>query len=89
VLVAGIVGAGIPTVSYIAGIRRLGAPRAAILANFEPVVGVLLAAVLLGEQPTLVQLLGGALIIVAGVVLQLRPRAEIAEHEALPDPDVT
>lgn len=89
VVVAGIVGAGIPTVSYIAGIRRLGAPRAAILANFEPVVGVLLAAVLLGEQPTAVQLLGGALIIVAGVVLQLRPRAEIAEHEALPDPDAT
>lgn len=89
VVVAGIVGAGIPTVSYIAGIRRLGAPRAAILANFEPVVGVLLAAVLLGEQPTAVQLLGGALIIVAGVVLQLRPRAEIAEHEALPDPDTT
>jgi drug/metabolite transporter (DMT)-like permease len=89
VVVAGIVGAGIPTVSYIAGIRRLGAPRAAILANFEPVVGVLLAAVLLGEQPTLVQLLGGALIIVAGVVLQLRPRAEIAEHEALPDPEAT
>ncbi|HEX6130048.1 MAG TPA: DMT family transporter [Candidatus Limnocylindria bacterium] len=87
VVVAGIVGAGIPTVSYIAGIRRLGAPRAAILANFEPVVGVLLAAVLLGEQPTAVQLLGGALIIVAGVILQLRPRAEIAEHEALPDPD--
>jgi drug/metabolite transporter (DMT)-like permease len=87
VVVAGVVGAGIPTVSYIAGIRRLGAPRAAILANFEPVVGVLLAALLLGEQPTVVQLLGGALIIVAGVALQLRPRAEIAEHEALPDPE--
>jgi drug/metabolite transporter (DMT)-like permease len=82
VLVAGVVGAGVPTVCYITGIRRLGAPRAAILANFEPVVGVLLAALLLGEQPTLVQLAGGALIIVAGVVLQLRPRAGLAEHEA-------
>jgi drug/metabolite transporter (DMT)-like permease len=87
VVVAGVVGAGIPTVSYIVGIRRLGAPRAAILANFEPVVGVLLAALLLGEQPTLVQLAGGALIITAGVVLQLRPRAEIAEHEAVGDPE--
>lgn len=87
VVVAGVVGAGIPTVSYITGIRRLGAPRAAILANFEPVVGVLLAALLLGEQPTLVQLAGGATIITAGVVLQLRPRAEIAEHEAVADPE--
>ena len=88
VLVAGVVGAGIPTVSYITGIRRLGAPRAAILANFEPVVGVLLAALLLGEQPTFVQLAGGVLIIVAGVILQLRPRAEIAEHEAVGDGSV-
>lgn len=85
VVLAGVVGAGIPTVSYIVGIRRLGAPRAAILANFEPVVGVLLAAVLLAQQPTLVQLLGGLLIIVAGVVLQVRPRAEVAEHEAIGD----
>jgi len=74
-------------VAYISGIRRLGAPRAAILANFEPVVGVLLAALLLGERTTAAQLLGGALIIAAGVVLQLRPRAEIAEHEAVGDPE--
>jgi drug/metabolite transporter (DMT)-like permease len=87
VLLAGVVGAGVPTVAYISGIRRLGAPRAAILANFEPVVGVLLAALLLGERTTAAQLLGGALIIAAGVVLQLRPRAEIAEHEAVGDPE--
>jgi drug/metabolite transporter (DMT)-like permease len=85
VVLAGVVGAGIPTVSYIAGIRRLGAPRAAILANIEPVVGVLLAAILLAEQPTPLQLAGGGLIIVAGVILQLRPRAELAEHEAVGD----
>lgn len=85
VLVAGIVGAGIPTVSYITGIRRLGAPRAAILANFEPVVGVVLAALLLGEQTTIVQLGGGALVILAGIIIQRRPRAEVAEHEAIGD----
>ena len=84
---AGIVGAGVPTVTYISGIRRLGAPRAAILANFEPVVGVLLAALLLAEQPAALQLLGGALIIVSGVVLQLRPRAELGEHEAVVEPE--
>ncbi|HEX2195169.1 MAG TPA: DMT family transporter [Candidatus Limnocylindria bacterium] len=82
VLVAGLVGAGIPTVCYITGIRRLGAPRAAILANFEPVVAVLLAAVLLAEQPTPLQLLGGVLIIASGVVLQLRAEPEPSEHGA-------
>jgi drug/metabolite transporter (DMT)-like permease len=84
VLLAGTVGAGVPTVAYIVGIRRLGPARAAILATFEPVVGVLLAALLLAEQPTPIQLAGGVLIIASGVVLQLRPRAEVAEHEALP-----
>ncbi len=84
VVLAGTIGAGIPTVAYIVGIRRLGPSRAAILATFEPVVGVLLAAMLLAEQPTPVQLVGGLLIIASGVILQLRPRAEVAEHEALP-----
>lgn len=86
VMVAGVVGAGLATVCFIAGIRLLGAPRAAILATLEPVVGVALAAVLFGSLPTALQLAGGALIIVAGIVLQLRPSGEIAEHEAVAEP---
>ena len=50
----------------------LGPPRAAILATLEPVVGVALAAWLLGEQPAALQLVGGALILVAAVLLQVR-----------------
>ena len=84
VLVAGLIGAGIPTLAFLSGIRLLGAPRAAILAMFEPVVGVALAALLLSQEPTLVQLLGGLLIISAGIVLQRRPRADVVEHEAVP-----
>ncbi|HUF06305.1 MAG TPA: DMT family transporter [Candidatus Binatia bacterium] len=83
VLMAGIIGAGVPTVAYIIGIRMLGPSRAAILAMLEPVVGVLLAAWLLAEQPSVVQLVGGALILVAAVLLQLRPRAAAADHEAV------
>lgn len=83
VLVAGVIGAGIPTVAYITGIRRLGPSRASILAMLEPVVGVLLAAWLLAERPTAVQLAGGALILAAAALLQLRPRGPIADHEAI------
>ncbi len=86
VLAAGLVGAGIPTVAFIAGIRLLGAPRAAILATLEPVVGVSLAAILLGESPHPIQVVGGVLIIAAGVLLQLRAPGELAEHEAVPVP---
>lgn len=82
VLVAGVLGAGVPTVAYITGIRILGPSRAAILAMLEPVVGVLLAAWLLAEQPTGVQLVGGVLILGASVLLQLG-RASTADHEAV------
>ncbi len=84
VLLAGVVGAGVPTLCFITGIRLLGAPRAAILSTLEPVVGVGLAALLLGEQPALLQLMGGLLIIGAGVLLQVRAPNELAEHEAVP-----
>jgi drug/metabolite transporter (DMT)-like permease len=84
VVAAGLVGAAIPTLSWIIGIRLLGAPRAAILATLEPVVGVALAAWLLGEQPAAVQLVGGAFILVAAILLQLRPSSgPAADHEAL------
>ncbi len=82
-LVAGVFGAGLATVCFIAGIRLIGAPRATILSTLEPVVGVTLAAILFGTVPTQLQIVGGALIIVAGIVLQLRPSGEIAEHEAV------
>jgi drug/metabolite transporter (DMT)-like permease len=83
VLVAGVFGAGLATVCFIGGIRLLGAPRATILSTLEPVVGVTAAAILFGTVPTPLQIAGGALIIAAGIVLQLRPKVEIAEHEAV------
>ncbi len=51
-----------------AGLARLGASAGSVLSLSEVLFAVLAAWVLLGEWPTLVQLLGGALV-VAGVVL--------------------
>ena len=83
VLAAGLIGAAVPTLAFITGIRLLGAPRAAILATLEPVVGVALAAWLLSEQPQPLQLVGGVLILAAAILLQRGPRASLAEHEAV------
>jgi drug/metabolite transporter (DMT)-like permease len=83
VLAAGSIGAAIPTLCFITGIRLLGAPRAAILATLEPVIGVGLAAWLLNEQPELLQIAGGVLILAAAVLLQRGPRVSMAEHEAV------
>ena len=82
VLAAGLIGAALPTLCFITGIRLLGPTRAAILATLEPVVGVGLAAWLLNEQPAPIQLVGGVLILVAAVLLQIGGRSA-SEHEAV------
>ncbi|MDN4573727.1 EamA family transporter [Pandoraea cepalis] len=53
--------------TFFAGLQRLGAGRASMLSTLEPVVTVLLAAMLLGETLTAAQL-GGGVLILAGVV---------------------
>jgi len=73
ILAAGILGAAIPTVWFMTGIARIGPSRTAILMTFEPLVGVTLAGLLLGEQPVPLQLVGGAAVVVAAVVLQTTP----------------
>lgn len=70
ILAAAITGAAIPTSALLGGIRLIGPSRAAILMTLEPVVGVALAAAFLAEEPHPVQLLGGALVLTAGLVLQ-------------------
>lgn len=82
-VLAGTIGAGLPTLAFILGIRRLGPPRAAVLATLEPVVGVTLAALFLGEVPMPIQLVGGVLVIVGGVLSQLGAPSVAAEHEAV------
>lgn len=57
---------------FFAGLHRTGPSSAAILSTFEPVVTAALAALLLAETLSGLQLLGGLLVLVAVVVLQMR-----------------
>lgn len=71
----------------LAGVGMLGATTAAIISNFEPVVTVLLAAALLGENITLAQA-GGGLLIIAGIItFQLKP-TDAASPEPAPSGQV-
>ena len=67
---------------FLAGLPRVGASRAALLSTWEPVVTVMLAVVLLGDRLSMLQVLGGMLVLLAVVVVQSaqlwpRPRASI------------
>lgn len=70
ILLAGIAAAGISSSLFLVAIRRIGGTRAGILMLFEPVTGVVLAAVVLGESMTVVQVVGTALVLLGALVLQ-------------------
>ena len=69
-LFAGIVAAAIPSIAFLSGVRTIGGTRAGILMLFEPVVGVALAAWLLGERLVPIQIAGAIAILGAAVILQ-------------------
>ncbi len=71
-------------VGFVAGARRIGAAQASLISTIEPVWTVTLAALLLGESLTAVQLAGGALILIGVVLAQSAPVP--GEREAVPRP---
>lgn len=75
VLLAGLVGAAVPGIALMMGIRSVGPSRAAILMMLEPVTAVLLAGIFLGEAPSAIQVVGGAMVVIAGAILQLPARS--------------
>lgn len=80
--------AALPSFMFLTGIRRLGPVRAGILMLFEPVVGAALAALVLHEDLTALQLAGGATILGAAILVQ-RARAAAPRPGTTPSiPDV-
>ena len=67
-------------VLFFAGLRRAGPTTASILATVEPVVTVLLAFLVFGETLGALQLLGGALVLTAVVVLSSSRRDSMRAH---------
>jgi drug/metabolite transporter (DMT)-like permease len=62
---------------FFAGLRRVGPTTASILSTVEPLVTVLSAFAVFGETLNAVQIAGGALVIAAVLVLNVRVRARI------------
>jgi drug/metabolite transporter (DMT)-like permease len=73
ILVAGLLSAALPTAGLIAGYRRVGPTRGAVLMLFEPLTGVVLAAFWLAERPAPAQLVGGLLVLAGAVGVQMAP----------------
>lgn len=64
----------IAVVLYLEGIRGLGPSQAAVVSTLEPLFTILLAAVVLGERLTPLQLLGAALVLVGVLTAEIAAR---------------
>lgn len=73
-LIAGTVAAAGAKVWLLRGVRRIGGTRTAVLMLAEPLFGVLLAAAFLGQGIVPAEVAGGALVLVAAILVQ-RPAA--------------
>ena len=71
-----------PIVLFMAGLARVGASTASIASTVEPVFTVALAWIVLGELLGPVQLVGGALVLSAVVLLQLRRSSRSASGDS-------
>jgi drug/metabolite transporter (DMT)-like permease len=72
----------IPVVTFLAGLERIGPTNASLLSTLEPVVTVLLAWWLFGDQLGTITLVGGALILAAVVVLTRSEMKSVPPPEA-------
>lgn len=70
VLLVGVMATLVPFFLYLWGVERVRAERAAIAATLEPVLGAVVAWLLLDQSLGLLQVIGGALVIVAVILIQ-------------------
>jgi drug/metabolite transporter (DMT)-like permease len=80
VIYSGVLAAAISNVIVFRGVKRLGPTRIANLQFLVPALAVLLAAVFLGEPIQLIQVLGGATIVL-GILIARRDAAPVFEAE--------
>jgi drug/metabolite transporter (DMT)-like permease len=87
VVVGAVVGTVFAVTAFFRGIRLVGPGTASLLVTIEAPAGLALAALALGERLAPIQLAGGALVVSAILVLQVRlPRRRPAEVRQLPLP---
>ena len=77
-----VLGTFVGLMMFYTGVRRIGAANTALLATLEPFVAVLLAFAFLDESLGGVQLVGGAMILAAVVLLSLGERMSLPPRSA-------
>ena len=92
-LLEGVLAGAVAPLLFLAGLRRIGATRTAVLSLAEPLAATLLAAVVLRQLPAPSQLAGAALLVGAGIAassMRAQRTAGVRDTEGLsPPPEVS
>ena len=59
--------------AFLSGVKRIGASQASIISTLEPIITLTIGVSVLGEKASSSQLLGGAMVLFAVILLAQRP----------------
>lgn len=77
VIVAGTLGAALPKVMLLVGVRRIGGTRTATVMLAEPVMAAAFAAIALGQEVTAAEIIGAAAILVGAALVQRPSKRDV------------
>lgn len=72
------IGSTIGTLTFFCAVPILGAVRATMISNIEPLLGIVFAVLILGERISLIQGVGIALVLAAIVAMELKSKSSSA-----------
>jgi len=72
-------GTTVAIAAFLSGVKKIGASQASIISTLEPVITMTIGVAMLGESVSANQLLGGAMVLAAVILLAKRP----AQHAAV------
>ncbi len=71
-------GTSIAIAAFLSGVKKIGASQASIISTLEPVITMTIGVAMLGESVSANQILGGAMVLAAVILLARRPA--VIEH---------
>jgi len=70
----------IAMLTFFYGMKLIGAPSASIISTLEPLLTVIFAVILFGEHITLLQAIGGILVVIGAIVTTLSPPLSVMQE---------
>jgi drug/metabolite transporter (DMT)-like permease len=71
--------------AWINGISKLGADRTSVFFNLMPIIAAILAAIILDETLAIYHYIGGSMVIIGVMLVQIKPKPKVIPTLACPE----